>query len=559
MRSGTIILTMLSCLFYPAHRVESSWLIDPERFHISVHGQFSCQECHPDINEKIQHPDVLDVDKPLNAFFRLGQCADCHEDILKEIKQDGIHDGKAIEEKGRYDLCIECHDPHYQEAYSSLEEKGDIDQVSGNTLISSEEEGCMACHGSKPDEDPENARKISLLCFYCHSRSQKKGLKEDLIWYPTIDPDGYKATVHSEISCIKCHQDSLEFRHSDQKLGDCRICHVPHNEKTAHDAHSDVSCGACHLNGVIPVKDRKGNNLLWQNYPGPRAESRIHEMSLNDDDAFCSRCHLNDNNLGAPASILPAKGIICMPCHAATFSIGDIPTAISLLIFLVGMINILFIWYSGDRHERKEAIRSRRFIQVFLLDMLLQRRLFSVSRIRWFFHALIFYPVILRFGWGLVALLSSLCFNQWSWVRIMLDKNYPITAFLFDITGVMVIIGLTCIILRTHVVGVENRVEGIPRRDWPAYGLLGAIIIAGFILEAMRVSMTGRPRGSEYAFLGYGISRFINDVHLTGLYGTVWYIHAIFTAAFVSYLPFSRMLHVIIAPISLYISACSRK
>src|SRR4030043_707911 len=180
MRSGTIILAILSCLFYPAHRVESSWLIDPERFHISVHGQFSCLECHSNINEKIQHPDVADVDKPLNAFFRLEQCADCHEDVLKEIKQEGIHDGKAIEEKGRYDLCIGCHNPHYQEAYSSSAEKGDIDQFFGTTRVSSGEEGCMACHVSIPDEDPENAQKISNICFHCHSGLPEKGLKADL-------------------------------------------------------------------------------------------------------------------------------------------------------------------------------------------------------------------------------------------------------------------------------------------------------------------------------------------------------------------------------------------
>jgi nitrate reductase gamma subunit len=89
--------------------------------------------------------------------------------------------------------------------------------------------------------------------------------------------------------------------------------------------------------------------------------------------------------------------------------------------------------------------------------------------------------------------------------------------------------------------------------------LLGTIIVVGFILEAMRISMTGSPKGSEYAFMGYCISRIINGANLTDLYGTVWYIHSIFTAAFVSYLPFSRMLHVIIAPISLAISAYSRE
>ena len=33
---------------------EAAWLIDAERFHVSVHGQLSCRDCHGDINKN--HP-----------------------------------------------------------------------------------------------------------------------------------------------------------------------------------------------------------------------------------------------------------------------------------------------------------------------------------------------------------------------------------------------------------------------------------------------------------------------------------------------------------------------
>jgi nitrate reductase gamma subunit len=248
-----------------------------------------------------------------------------------------------------------------------------------------------------------------------------------------------------------------------------------------------------------------------------------------------------------------------MPCHTATFSVSDGPTIIALLIFIVGLINIIFIWFSGKKREGKGPARLYRIIKVIFLDILFQRRLFRVSRIRWLIHTMVYYPIVLRFGWGLIALLSSIWFNQWSGVRIMLDKNHPLTAFLFDLTGLMVIIGLICMILRAKVSGLTNRLDGMPKRDWPAYSLLMAIIVAGFVLEAMRISMTGSPEGSGYAFLGYGISRLFKDaVSLTDIYGGVWYLHAILTGAFVAYLPFSRMLHMIIAPVSMTINACSR-
>jgi nitrate reductase gamma subunit len=86
---------------------------------------------------------------------------------------------------------------------------------------------------------------------------------------------------------------------------------------------------------------------------------------------------------------------------------------------------------------------------------------------------------------------------------------------------------------------------------------MGGIIIFGFILEGMRIAMTGTPQGSQYAFLGYIISRLFTGADLTGVYGYMWYLHAILTGAFVAYLPFSRMFHMIMAPVVLAMNAAS--
>ena len=140
----------------------------------------------------------------------------------------------------------------------------------------------------------------------------------------------------------------------------------------------------------------------------------------------------------------------------------------------------------------------------------------------------------------------------------MLDKNHPLTALLFDLSGVLIISGVVLMLLRKYVQGSEGKLEGLPAADWPAYGLMGGIMIVGFILEGMRIAMTGKPGGSQYAFLGYVISRLFKEVNLTGIYGYMWHVHAILTGAFVAYLPFSRMFHMIIAPISLVLNAGSQ-
>jgi len=276
--------------------------------------------------------------------------------------------------------------------------------------------------------------------------------------------------------------------------------------------------------------------------------------------------------------VLPAKSVMCMPCHAATFSLGDTITLIALIFFGLGILGAASIWFSGSQpgdevsgmgsnlfktiHSIVAVIFSNRIFSVvkaLILDGLLQRRLFRISRSRWFIHALIFFPFLFRFCWGLMALLASIWLPKWQGAWIMLDKNHPLSAFLFDLSGVLVILGVILILVRKYVPGTGDKLKGLPKADWPAYSLMGGIMIVGFLLEAMRIAMTGTPQGSQYAFLGYTISRLFGGDDLTGIYGYMWYLHAIFTGAFMAYLPFSRMFHMIMAPISLALAAAAQQ
>jgi len=88
---------------------------------------------------------------------------------------------------------------------------------------------------------------------------------------------------------------------------------------------------------------------------------------------------------------------------------------------------------------------------------------------------------------------------------------------------------------------------------------LGGIMIAGFGLESMRMAMTGSPGGASYAFVGDAISRMLSGFELTGVYGYMWYLHAVLSGAFIVYLPFSRMLHMFMAPVVMAMNAADTK
>jgi nitrate reductase gamma subunit len=256
-----------------------------------------------------------------------------------------------------------------------------------------------------------------------------------------------------------------------------------------------------------------------------------------------------------------------MPCHVATFSFGDTTTILGMTLFLAGIVLFLAPALTGNGGKAGsgplanllrlvvdgiKAIFSPRLFRLLeglFLDVLLQRRLFRRSRVRWAIHGLIFYPFLLRFIWGLAALIGSAQELQWGWIWDMLDKNHPLTAFFFDLTGIMLIMGVVLAFVR-GVRRTDQRVPGVPGQDRIALGLIAAIVLVGFVLEGMRIAMTGSPAGSAYAFLGYAISWILKGASsaITGAYGYVWYAHAILTGGFIAYIPFSRLLHVIIAP-----------
>jgi nitrate reductase gamma subunit len=154
-------------------------------------------------------------------------------------------------------------------------------------------------------------------------------------------------------------------------------------------------------------------------------------------------------------------------------------------------------------------------------------------------------------------LIGSLWKPEWPFVWPMLDKNQPVTGFLFDVTGMILILGIVFALLR----GAKRRstqLPDLPNQDRIALTLIGGIVLVGFVLEGMRIAMTGFPGGSEWAFLGYGIGElFSQGRYLVNFYGYVWYLHALLSGTFLAYLPFSRLLHIVVAPLVLTANAAS--
>jgi nitrate reductase gamma subunit len=586
MKGIATIVLVLTTIILSGLEARASWFIDAAKLHISAHGQLSCQDCHEEVAERDIHPNPSDVNKERRDFFSIDQCLLCHEEILDNLEQ-GFHGSIRVQEPKRYEQCLQCHSPHYQlkveggrfdPAKPPHEQCGAChEEQSSLPATSTEDEACMGCHGSVDPNDPHGTTRVGSLCLYCHGEMGTQAQKMTGQFIPLIDGKQYQSTPHARFACTVCHPGSPQFNHADQRLGDCEQCHLPHDEKVAHDVHAVVTCEACHLKGVKPVRDPVSKLVLWEKERKPGEPSRIHEMVRADEEALCRRCHFKGNKVGAASVVLPAKSILCMPCHAATFSVADTTTILALIVFLAGLALILSVFLSGSLPGEGDVGPFRKIVKLLgqvlrtlcsskillvikamALDVLLQRRLYRQSGIRWFIHSLIFLPFVFRFLWGLVALTASLWRPEWSAAWAMLDKNHPATAFLFDLTGAMIVAGVISAFIRGGL-RQSSQVPGLPRQDRLALGLIAGIVAIGFILEGIRIAMTGWPESAEYAVIGIGISRLFQDpARLTEVYGYVWYVHAILTGAFVAYVPFSGLLHIIMAPVVLAMNELSQ-
>jgi nitrate reductase gamma subunit len=585
---GIILLMVLALVIFSQRFALASWFVDARRFHISAHGQNSCQDCHADISARRLHPNPAEVNKDLKEFFHQDTCLDCHDEVMEELDK-GIHGVKKIKDRKKHEDCLDCHDPHYQLRFGENEigkfdPKRPVGEQCGachepeNSLPppSDEDKACLSCHQSVEPIDPRAEEKIARLCFYCHGAAGSEAQKITAQVVPQINTEEYQRTPHVRVTCTSCHQQAAQFLHTDQKLGACTQCHPPHDEKVARDAHMGVACGACHLDGIEPIRDPVSMAVIWERRRQLGVPSRVHEMIWGDEEAACQRCHTKGNQAGAVSMILPAKSILCVPCHTATFSVGDTVTIMALIIFFVGLVMGFSVWLTGSLPGEGSAnplykglkllghalmtifsMRIALIIKTMVLDVFLQRRLYRQSKTRWFIHSLIFLPFVFRFIWGLVALIASLWKPEWPWVWAMINKNHATTAFLFDLTGIMVLLGVLLAVIR-GLLKRSDQLPGLPRQDYLALGLLAGIVVIGYFVEGIRIAMTGAPGDAQCAFVGYGLSLlFSGATGLTEAYGYIWYIHAILTGAFVAYLPFSRLFHIIMAPVVLAMNAVS--
>jgi cytochrome b subunit of formate dehydrogenase len=445
-------------------------------------------------------------------------------------------------------------------------------------MMEAEKKLCWRCHRQPNLNSNEGITTSILLCMDCHGKKEidKKVDGKSVSLY--IDERAYGKTVHRRTACVLCHQGIATSPHRTSMI-ECASCHGYHGEGPAHDPHRSVNCEACHDESKDVMKDPKtGRIVLMMVKEGVPLKMTSHRLTDFSHPKACEKCHFTGNKLGASIRALPAKSLICIECHSASITLNDPISIIAFILFWGGIAISVSFWFKGSVgdpsfsiHEKIsylaekiwQVVFSRKILtllKVFVVDVLLLRGILKESLSRWTIHSLIYLPFFLRFLIGLVLLILSHNFPMSEKFAVLLDKNYPPIAFTYDLLGLCVIMGIASATMRQFQKTSEKRPT--TGQDRIILALLGTILIVGFIAEGMRILLTDIPPSVGIpSFVGYPLSLFLGlfPVRWELVYPYAWYVHAISTGLFIIYLPFSKMFHILVSPVVLFMNSVAKE
>ncbi len=247
-------------------------------------------------------------------------------------------------------------------------------------------------------------------------------------------------------------------------------------------------------------------------------------------------------------------------------------------------------------------------LKSFFVDLLFQKRIFDKSSLRWTAHSLIFFGfIMLFFMHALDSVVSE---------RFFSDYVSTLNPYLFlrNLFGVMVLAGLAIAVFR-RITLKPQRLRTNPG-DWAALIFIAVIIVSGMLLEGSKITSyttyqnmieeygafdeeeekaleaywvqenglvsphLKKPQSSDLvasgkeinsdscmechsangsAFASFAlkgvtrpVSAIIGDGNSVSMF---WFLHIMACFAFLAWLPFSKMFHIVAAPVSLIIKA----
>jgi nitrate reductase gamma subunit len=225
-------------------------------------------------------------------------------------------------------------------------------------------------------------------------------------------------------------------------------------------------------------------------------------------------------------------------------------------IFLLGTYKNVFLklyfitWINQvkEKPEGAEPVKTRPELNTMVSEVLLQDRIKKRSSFLWSRHFMIFSGFMVLFAFDCAyTIFGHYAHHYFGYLFFVDGSGRAFLKFGMEAGGVLLLIGLSIGIIHRVFYSAQER----SRIDLKLLILLWVVTVTGFLTEAFRLAATPGDPFAAYSFFAVNIARMLGDIGVPWgvLWGKMWIFHATVTVAFIAYIPFSKLVHIMCAPI----------
>ncbi|MCS7172340.1 MAG: heterodisulfide reductase-related iron-sulfur binding cluster [Armatimonadetes bacterium] len=236
---------------------------------------------------------------------------------------------------------------------------------------------------------------------------------------------------------------------------------------------------------------------------------------------------------------IPAAGVVVM----------YLLTVVAAGVFGYGVYREYRWWRRGKSLSRLHPVRPR--LKLVLTHVIGHARLFA-DRLPGLYH--------FAFFWGfLVLFLGTVVVFVHHDLRIRIMRGLFYLYFqsaTLDLMGLVAALGVGAALLSRYIGGPPRLRRGV-WSDIAILLLFEAILLTGFVVEALRIAATEDPWG-RWSPVGFVIAQAFRGAGMTPgdmrwLHAVLWWVHFVLATAFVAYIPYSKLFHLLLAPLNVYL------
>ncbi|HEX9916387.1 MAG TPA: heterodisulfide reductase-related iron-sulfur binding cluster [candidate division Zixibacteria bacterium] len=237
----------------------------------------------------------------------------------------------------------------------------------------------------------------------------------------------------------------------------------------------------------------------------------------------------------------------------------NVGAGIRIIIYILAIIPLLFLiwgiykkiklWRIGKPEKKFDKIGKR--ILSFVSFGFFHQRFFR-DLYPGLMHFFIFWGFVVLFLGTAVVMFQDDIASPLFGIFFFHSYFYLYFSLILDLFGLLLIIGIGMALFRRYILK-PKRLDNI-LDDAVVLILLLAIATGGFLNEALRISAT-KPQFEVWSFVGWNLSKLfwnLNPNSIRILHLISWWIHLALALFFISYITYSKLLHILSSSLNIF-------